>query len=164
MGQKGPVWFLPSVPGGRSVRNVVRSCTIPQDRAILFQLATALNDYPCPDPTFQPAPGQSLYQFLIQGISPLIDSEPPFVVTFDGVEIVNPRNYRFTSDDIFYIKGDLSMQQFDNCVTGKRQPAVSDGFFFMFKPLPTGEHTIVATGQNRQTGLPMSLTEHLTIE
>src|SRR5271165_4960764 len=164
--QKGPVWFLPSIPGAALGYNVVRSCTIPRDRAILFQLATALNDYPCPEPPpFQPAPGQSLYEFLIEGISPIIDSEPPFVVTLDGVEIVNPRNYRFTWDDLFYIKGDLSLQQnFDDCITGKRQPAVSDGFFFMFKPLSPGEHTIAATGQNRQTGLPMTLTEQLTIE
>jgi hypothetical protein len=163
--QKGPVWFLPSIPGAALGYSVVRNCTIPRDRAVLFQLATADNDYPCPDPTFQPAPGQSLYEFLIEGISPIIDNEPPFTVTLDGVEIVNPRNYRFTSDDLFYIKGDLSLQQtFDNCITGKRQPAVSDGFFFMFKPLPPGEHTIVAVGQNRQTGLTMTLTEKLTIQ
>jgi hypothetical protein len=163
--QKGPVWFLPSIPGAALGYNVVRSCTIPRDRAVLFQLATADNDYPCPDPTFQPAPGQSLYEFLIGGITPIIDGEPPFTVTLDGVEIVNPRNYRFTSDDLFYIKGDLSLQQtFDNCITGKRQPAVSDGFFFMFKPLPPGKHTIVAIGQNRQNGLTMTLTENLTIK
>jgi hypothetical protein len=162
--QKGPVWFLPSIPGAALGYNVVRSCTIPRDRAILFQLATADNDYPCPDPTFQPAPGQSLYDFLIEAISPIIDNEPPFTITLDGVEIVNPRKYRFTSEHLFYIKGDLSLQtNFDNCITGKRQPAVSDGFFFMFKPLPPGEHTIAATGLNRQTGLTMTLTEHLTI-
>jgi len=55
-------------------------------------------------------------------------------------------------------------QTFDNCITGKRQPAVSDGFFFMFKPLPPGKHTIVAIGQNRQNGLTMTLTENLTIK
>lgn len=162
--QKGPVWFLPSIPGAALGLDVVRNCTIPREQAILFQLATALNDYPCPDPTFQPAPGQSLYDFLIQGISPIIDNEPPFTVTLDGVEIQNPRNYRFTSDDLFYFKGDLSMQAFDNCVTGKRQPAVADGFYFMFKPLEPGEHTIMAIGQNRQTGDTMTLTEHLTIQ
>ncbi len=145
--------------------NVVRNCTIPRDRAVLFQLATALNDYPCPEPPpFQPAPGQSPYDFLLEGIAPLVDNEPPFTVTLDGVEIVNPRNYRFTSPDIFFIDGNLSLQAtFDNCITGKPQPAVSDGFFFMFKPLPPGEHTIAAVGQNRQTGLTMTLTQHLTI-
>ncbi len=163
--QEGPVWFLPSIPGAALGLNVVRSCTIPREKAVLFQLATADNDYPCPDPTFQPAPGQSLYDFLIQGILPIIDNEPPFTVTFDGVEIQNPRNYRFTSDDLFYFKGDLSLQQtFDNCITGKRQPVVADGFYFMFKPMEPGEHTIVAIGQNRQTGDTMVLTEHLTVQ
>jgi hypothetical protein len=163
--QWGPVWFLPSIPGAALGYNVVRNCTIPRDRAVLFQLATALNDYPCPEPPpFQPAPGQSLYDFLLEGIAPVIDNEPPFTVTLDGVEIVNPRNYRFTSPDIFFIDGNLSLQAtFDNCITGKPQPAVSDGFYFMFKPLPPGEHTIAAVGQNRQTGPTMTLTEHLTI-
>ena len=163
--QKGPVWFLPSIPGAALGLNVVRNCTIPHDRAIIFQLATALNDYPCPDPTFQPPPGQTLYQFLLDGILPILDNEPPFEVTLDGVPIVDARSYRFTSDDLFYIKGDLSLvQTFDNCITGKWQPAVSDGWYFMFKPLPPGQHTIAATGSNRQTGQTMVLTENLTIE
>ncbi|MEJ7602690.1 MAG: hypothetical protein WKG01_32675 [Kofleriaceae bacterium] len=63
--QGGPVWFLPSIMPGGTVFVGERSCTIPRGKAILVQTATYLNDYPCPDPNFHPAPGQSLYDFLI---------------------------------------------------------------------------------------------------
>jgi hypothetical protein len=162
VGQEGPVWFLPAVPGSSLGTEITRSCTIPQQRAVMLQLSSALNDYPCPDPTFQPAPGQSLYDFLIGGISPLFDGETGFVITLDGVAIQDPLSYRFTSQDLLFFTGDLSMQAFDSCVTGKRQPAVSDGFYLMFKPLSPGEHTIVVNGHDMQ-GVPVTLTENLTI-
>jgi hypothetical protein len=162
VGQEGPVWFLPAVPGSSLGTEITRSCTIRQHRAVMLQLSSALNDYPCPDPTFQPAPGQSLYDFLIGGISPLFDGETGFEVFLDGVAIKDPLSYRFTSDDLFFFKGDPSMQAFDSCVTGRRQPAVSDGFYLMFKPLSPGEHTIVINGHDMH-GVPVTLTENLTI-
>ena len=47
------------------------------------------------------------------------------------------------------------MQQFDSCVTGRRQPAVSDGFFLMFKPMSPGQHTIVINAHDMQ-GVPVT--------
>ena len=163
IGQEGPVWFLPAVPGSSLGTDVMRSCTIPRHRAIMLQLASALNDYPCPDPSFQPAPGQSLYDFLIEPISPLFDGETGFEITLDGVAIVDPLSYRFTSDDVFTFVGNISLQaSFDNCITGKRQEAVTDGFYLMFRPLPPGEHTILVNGHDMH-GTPVTLTENLTI-
>ena len=91
----GPVWFLPAVPGSTLGTNISRSCTIPRGRAIMLQMSSALNDYPCPDPNFQPAPGQSLYDFLIDAIKPLFEGVTGFVVTLDGVNIQDPLSYRF---------------------------------------------------------------------
>src|SRR5207302_1641083 len=54
--QSGPVWFLTGTAGGA----VTRYCTVPAGVAILFPIVNYENDYPCPDPNFQPAPGQSL--------------------------------------------------------------------------------------------------------
>jgi hypothetical protein len=162
VGQEGPVWFLPAVPGSSLGTEITRSCTIPQQRAVMLQLSSFLNDYPCPDPTFQPAPGQSLYDFLIEPVLPLFDGVTGFEVTLDGVAIQDPLSYRFTSDDLFFFKGDLSMQAFDSCVTGKRQPAVSDGFYLLFKPLSPGEHTVVINGHDMH-GVPVTLTDNLTI-
>ncbi len=163
-GQRGPVWFLPAVPGSTLGTNVTRACTIPRHRAILLQLASIMNDYPCPDPTFEPAPGQTLYDFLIEPIMPPIDMVTGFEVVIDGVAIVDPLSYRRTSDDVFFFKGDPSLNPgFDTCVTGKLQKAVSDGYYLMFKPLSPGPHTIVVNGHDMH-GTPVTLTEQLTIQ
>jgi hypothetical protein len=161
--QDGPVWFLPAVPGSALGTNISRTCTIPEDRAIMMQLSSALNDYPCPDPSFHPAPGQSLYQFLIGGISPLFDGETGFVVTLDGVNINQPLSYRFTSEDVFSFRPDLSMVAFDSCITQEDMLGVTDGFYLLFKPMTPGPHTLVIDGHDMH-GVPVTLTEHLTIQ
>ena len=165
-GQFGPVWFLPSVPGASLGDTVTRSCTIPRHRAIILQLASAMNDFPCPDPAFKPAPGQSLYDFLISAIAPLIDAEPAdaFAVTLDGVTIHDPLQHRRQSQHVFLFKGNPSLNPgFDTCVTGHIQEAASDGFYLMFQPMTPGPHTIVVNGHDMH-GTPVTLTEQLTIE
>ena len=161
--QHGPVWFLPAVPGSHLGTEISRSCTIPHERAIMLQMSSALNDYPCPDPAFHPAPGQSLYDFLIGGISPLFDNVTGFTVTLDGVNIQDPLSYRFFSDNVFVFSPDPSMVAFDSCVTRKHMLGVVDGFYLLFKPMSRGQHTIVLVGHDME-GVPVTLTEHLTIQ
>lgn len=67
--QKGAVWFLAGNNGGTSDRTI----TIPAGKLIFFPLFTYWNDYPCPDPNFKPAPGQSLEDFLTLGAASVID-------------------------------------------------------------------------------------------
>ena len=163
VGQEGPVWFLDAVPGGSLGSKVTRRCTIPAHRALLLALSSALNDYPCPDPTFKPAPGETLFDFLLDAIAPLIDKSGSFEVTLDGTQIKNVLSYRYTSDDVFYFKGDLSLKAaYDSCVTGQLQAGVADGHFLMFKPLTPGNHTIVVNGHD-MTGMAVTLIEELTI-
>ena len=162
-GQEGPVWFLPSVPGATLGTTVTRSCTIPRHRSIILQLASAMNDFPCPDPNFKPAPGQSLYDFLISPISPGIDGVTGFTATLDGAPLADVLDYRFTSDDVFFFRGDPTLEQWDSCVTTHRQEAVSDGYYLMFKPLSPGAHQIVVHGQDME-GTQITLTESLTID
>lgn len=163
-GQLGPVWFLPSVPGATLGATVTRSCTIPRHRAIILQLASAMNDFPCPDPTFKPAPGQSLFDFLIDPISPGIDAVMGFEATLDGVTIHDPLSYRRTSTHVFFFKGNPSLNPgFDTCVTGHIQEAASDGYYLMFQPLAPGKHTIIVNGHDMH-GTPVTLTEQLTIQ
>lgn len=163
VGQEGPVWFLPAVPGSTLGTNITRRCTIPRHRAVLLQLASIMNDYPCPDPTFHPAPGQSLFDFLMAPVTPAIDAVSGFEITLDGVPLKDPLSNRFTSDDLFFFTGNLSLQAtFDTCITGTPQPAVSDGYYLMFKPLSPGQHTIVVNGHDMH-GTPVVLTEELTI-
>lgn len=164
--QQGPVWFLPSVIPGGPQFVAERSCTIPRQKALLVQTSAILNDYPCPDPTFHPAPGQSLYDFLLEGAATFIDTVNFLEVTIDGVSQPDMLRFRFTSGDLFQVKGDLSLQTaLDSCITGGQQPAVADGYLFMVKPLAPGQHTLVWHQKDTfgMTG-DTTLTYHLTVQ
>jgi hypothetical protein len=163
--QQGPVWFLPSIiPGGPQFAGE-RSCTLPHHVALLVQVSSYLNDYPCPDPSFAPAPGQSLYDFLIGPATAFIDTVFSLEVSIDGVAQPDMLRYRFTSGDLFHIKGDPSLATtLDGCVTGGRQPAVTDGYLFMVKPLSRGQHTLVWHQKDSfGMGGDTTLTYHLTV-
>ncbi len=145
MYQTGSVWFLQGAFGP-----LERSCTMPSDTYLVCPLILFENDYPCPDPNFQPAPGQSLEDFLTAGAKAVIDGIPtsPFPVSLevDGVALKNLASYRTTSK-LFTFTGDLSMQaNFDPCITGSSQAAVSDGYLVILKPLRPGAHTLHFSG------------------
>jgi hypothetical protein len=146
-GQEGPVWFLPRIAGPR-VHSATRTCTIPAGRAILLEIGAYVNPFPCPDPNFRPAPGQSLYDFLRVDPKNFMDGVTLLEVSLDGVPLVDPMAYRVHSEELVYFTGDPSMSAVDPCITGTEQPMVSDGFFMLFKPLSPGEHVIRVYGED----------------
>lgn len=163
--QEGPVWFLPSVIPNAPVFSAERTCTVPRHKALLVQTSSFFNDFPCPDPAFRPAPGQSLFGFLSDGAAAFIDTVDLLELSIDGVPQHDLLDFRFASRDLFYFKGDLSLQTaLDGCVTGRLQPAVTDGYLVMVKPLTPGNHTLVwhATDTFGMTG-NTTLTYHLTV-
>jgi hypothetical protein len=137
LNQSGPVWFLAGTAG----MPVTRTCTIPAGKSILFPILNVVADYPCPDPTFHPAPGQTLADFLTQTARDFMDNTTELDATVDGVALKNLFVYRATSR-MFAFTGDTSMTVFDSCITGTRQPGVSDGYWIMLAPLAPGTHTI----------------------
>ncbi|PZS17146.1 MAG: hypothetical protein DLM57_08995 [Pseudonocardiales bacterium] len=146
--QHGPVWFIPPIAGPH-IEDSARTCTIPRHKAIFLDIGSDLQEFPCPDPAFRPDPGESLFHFLIRQDKPIMDSVNELDVSLDGHPLDDVLSYRFVSDDLFTITGDLSLQQrLDPCITGLPQPAIVDGFFMMFKPLRPGTHTIVVHGTN----------------
>ena len=137
------VWFL-SGSFGPTTTTAVRSCTVPRHRALVIPLAGYLNDYPCPDSTFQPAPGQSLEQFLLAGAKKVIDPIDEITLTIDGSPVTGLFDYRSTTH-LLTFTGDASLQPIDSCITGKPQLGVADGYTVVVKPLPTGIHSIAFT-------------------
>ena len=136
--QSGPVFFLSAVTGG-----VTRSCTIRVGKALFFPIVNINNDYPCPDPSFQPAPGQTLEEFLTEGAQFIIDFTTALEVILDGVPLQELFDYRATSR-LFTFTGDSSLAAvFDPCITGTPQSGVADGYWIMLKPLTPGPHTLV---------------------
>ncbi len=136
--QSGQVYFLAGLAqSGTSV-----DVSIPHGKAILFPLINYINDYPCPDITFQPGPNQSLEEFLTEGAESAMADVTNLSVTIDGKPVNNPESYLFISD-LFYFTGNPDLTNcIDACVTGSSQPAVAGGFFMMLKPLSKGVHTV----------------------
>ena len=164
VGQSGPMWFLAGAYFG--VKSLTRDCTIPAGKYVFFPLINVINDYPCPDPNFQPSPGQSLEDFLTNGndifwgARQYIDAVKTLKVTVDGNRLQNPFDYRATSP-MFIFKGDPSLTAtFDPCITGTPQHGVSDGYWVMLAPLSAGTHTLFfyANGLWRE-----DVTYHLTV-
>lgn len=164
VGQQGPVWYIARI-AGPPVFSGTRTCTIPHQKSILLYIGAVVDDYPCPAfPDFQPAPGQSLYDFLAADAKFFMDTVDSLSVSLDGQPLNDVFSYRFVSPDLFTITGDLSLQPvLDPCITGSPQQAVVDGFFMMFKPLEPGEHTIVVHGTNT-FGHDKTFTYYLTVE
>lgn len=156
--QQGPVWFLAGTNGS----SVTRSCTVPEGKALFFPLINYLNDYPCPDPSFQPAPGQSLADFLVDGAKSAIDAVDELHLEIDGVKVNNLWQYRQASG-MRTFTADISNQAADPCVTGQPQKGASNGYYVMLKPLDKGKHTIRLGGGITGFNLSIDATYHLTI-
>lgn len=162
--QQGPVWYIARI-AGPPVFSGTRSCTIPHGKSLLLYIGAVVNTYPCPPEfDFEPAPGQSLYDFLAAGAKEGMDLVDRLEVSLDGRPMKRVFSYRFVSDDLFTITGDVSLREgLDPCITGSPQPAVQDGFFMMFKPLKRGLHTIRVFGTATAIGHDKTFTYHLTI-
>jgi len=127
-----------------------------------LEIGAYINPYPCPDPNFRPAPGQSLYDFLIADAGAFLDGVNHLDVSLDGVPLDDVLAYRAHSEALFTLTGDASMQALDPCITAAPQPAIVDGFFMMFKPLSRGAHTIRVFGTDVR-GANKTYIYHLSI-
>jgi hypothetical protein len=144
----GPVYMAAGIqaPGGSA------SITIPHGKALLFPLVNFINDYPCPaEWNFEPAPGQSMEDFLTQATEDLLDfvSVQSLIVTVDGNAVSNLGSYKFITD-LFYFTAHPSLAGcFDPCVVvpeegeePQPQPGVAGGYYIMLKPLSKGQHVV----------------------
>jgi hypothetical protein len=133
--QRGPVFFLsnPPIDG--------RTFNVPRHKAIAVLLSSVLYDYPCPDPTFQPAPGQTLFEFLSLGAAEA-DNVAEIESRLDGVPLTDLTSNHFTSSKLMHITGDPSLQVLDACITGSPQPAVMEAYFMMLRPPRPGPHVL----------------------
>jgi hypothetical protein len=138
--QSGEVWFLAGAAYGLSP--VTRTGAIPAGKSLFFPVANLVNDYPCPDPSFQPMPGESLEDFLQRTGNDYLPQLTDMFAEVDGVSLNGLSNYRATSS-MFMFKADPALApNYDPCVTGSPQPGVSVGYWIWLAPLPPGVHTL----------------------
>lgn len=142
VGQSESVFFVPAYDGDKSYE---RTCRIPKGKPVLVPLWVVVNDYPCPDPSFEPAEGQSLEDFLKQGAMEYNNQVQELAVTLDG-ESIDPAPHRHTTG-LFHFTAEASLigKLPDACLQGSAQPGVSDGWWLMLSLAP-GEHVVHVTG------------------
>lgn len=158
--QNERVFFVPSYDGSPVYQ---RTCRIPFRKPALVKLWSVINDYPCPDPTFEPAPGQSMEDFLREGAVAYDNGVRDLAVTVDG-EALSARDHRHTSR-LFHFVGDPSLvgKIPDPCLLGgTRQPAVVDGWWLMLLLAP-GEHVVHVTAKSPE-GTPSDETFRLKVD
>jgi len=134
--QEGSTWFL----AAPIAAPVSRTCAIPYGRSILTPVVTYLDDWPCPPEfNFNPAPNQSLEDFLRSDVGSFIDPVASPSVTLDG----RPVRVRRVASKLFGFTGAANLVQFDACITGSPQLGVADGYWAFIEPPARGRHTLV---------------------
>ncbi len=140
--QDGPVHFLSG-----SIGEGTYEATIRDDQYLLVPVINYINDYPCPDTAFHPAPGQSLEDFLKEGAAGVIDGVSNPSLSLDGKDIPIGDAKRILTG-MFTFTGNAAIAGcLDPCVTGSPQQAASDGYWVMFCPLSPGTHTLLVKGK-----------------
>lgn len=143
-GQSGPVWFLAGQ--GWGVPPVERWGQVPAGVSLFFPLVNLINDYPCPDPDWEPDPGETYEHFLQRTGNVYLDDyfAPDTTGLFaeiDGVEITNLVSYRAASS-MFTFTASTNLQPLDPCITGTPQYGVALGYWLLLPPLTPGTHTL----------------------
>lgn len=125
--QSGPVWFLPGTFGGTNER----TCTVPKDKAILLSAINVMCSFAEHHVKTEPE--------LRACAKADQDKVTSTVITVDGVPIKPVR----LQSSVF----NVTLPN-NNALGLKPQttPALSDGYWALLKSLPTGDHTIRASG------------------
>jgi hypothetical protein len=132
LNQIGPVWFLAGTFGENKIPR--RSCTIPQNKAILFPVINyEMNELENPNIKA----GPDLVRHVMEDIDDITVKE----ATIDGQVVPI---YRIASDPTIF---SLNIN-YDNCigVSGGTTEAAADGYWVFLKPLRQGRHHIYFHG------------------
>jgi len=179
-GQSGHVWFLAG-SFGTLPSPIVRNCTVPNGTSILLPVlnqadGAALLDcdgpppfnVPCADFTFG---GKTGLAALREEAKVSQDNPAVLQLTLDGVAVSDLPAYRVQSPVFSFslttgnaITFLLAAFGFGGTQPpGIYTPAVSDGYWVMFTPLPPGKHTIHFEGVQAGGFATGGITYHLTI-
>ncbi len=138
--------------------------TVARDKAVFFPIITSLIDYPCPSEYgFEPAPGQSLEDFLEESAAAMIDDAENLKVVIDGVSLENLEKYRYKTE-VFYFTANPELICVDPCLTPFPQPGAVDGYYVMLNELTPGKHTILMSGAIPSSHFKWKTTFYITVQ
>jgi len=155
IGQSGHIWFL----AGSNSGPTTRTADVPTGVSLFLPMANLVNDYPCPDPSFQPDSGESLEHFLQRTGAPYLQLMTELFVEVDGVPLRNLGSYVAISSIFTFTAVSSLATTVDPCITGTTQPGVAMGYWLLLPPLPPGQHTV----HFGSIGWGQDVTYHLTV-
>jgi hypothetical protein len=172
LGQQGPVWFLAGVwnpsPPDRPGK-VVRSCTVPAGKHILFPIANSFwiqtpgdDDVTCgkdDETCWRTEANNSLPPSIGGELEATLDGNP--IIFNTKTPIIRSQSPVFTAffppDNVITLDFHVDVNQ----LTGR--PIVSDGFWVMLPPLSPGEYELhFRAGKEGQKGF-QDVAYHLTV-
>jgi len=157
-GQSGPVYFLAGVMNVSGTAE--RTIAVPAGKALFFPMLNLATDNVDVDP---PRTVQQLYDRAAFFVSKVTDLH----ASIDGKPVANPFDYRGTSPEPFSfdLPATGNIYQFwGSDVSGKIEPAVSDGYWLMLAPLAPGEHEIRFGGTyGDPINFTLDITYHVTV-
>jgi hypothetical protein len=142
-GQDEPVFFLPPF----LAPSFHRRCRVRFGKPVLVGVQAVLNSYPCPDPSFEPAPGQTLEEFLREGAIAYNNLYSDVAASIDGQAVDLVRHRHTTGLFSNTVHTSLLSHIPDPCLTGAPQPAVGDGWYLVTVLAP-GQHQVRITATN----------------
>lgn len=156
--QTGPIHCLVGEENGTSTKYV----EVERGKTILVPVINVIKNFPSPDPTFKPAPGQSVEQFLKRESGEFIDQTTRKSALLDGRPIAITDDNRLTTN-LFTIKGNKDLVNCLDCVTGRTQSGVSDGYWLALKDLGRGIHVLQVTAEVPSEGVRLDVTYKINV-
>lgn len=145
VGQWGPVFFLVGTTGGSATRT---KCKVPADMALFFPIINVSCAVP---EDGDAATFADPCKTAIDGVDP-----KSLLVTIDGRKVQNL--YKFFRASAFFAFTGVEGGVFESsgcgtppCYVGFREPAYSDGYWVMVRPLQPGPHSIHFEGATLPT-------------
>lgn len=161
VGQKGKVWFLAGNFAAADNTPVVRNCTIPAKKYILFPIANSIwvqtpqDDPLYTEPDFRRLANENLPQSIGGELEATLDDNR--IIFNPKTPITQSQSPIFTvvfpSDNVFGVDASL--------LTGS--PIVSDGYWVMLPPLSVGDH-VLHFRAGKDATLTQDITYHLTVK
>jgi len=179
-GQSGQVWFLAG-SFGTLPSPIDRFCTVPTGTSLLLPVLNQADgaglldcggpapfDVPCANFQFNGKTGVA----ALREVAKISQDNPVLLqLSIDGVPLSDVTAYRAQSPVFSYTLTTDNVISFLLAAfglpgpepTGTYAPAVSDGYWVMFTPLPPGQHTIHFEGVQAGGFATGGITYHLTV-
>jgi hypothetical protein len=149
------IWYL---AGSNSPEPVVRRCTVPRSRTLLFPVLNVISSW-IPDSPTDIATEEDVES--LRANARVISDATDLSLTIDGVKVHNLKRFYEESE---LIKVDLPADNIFGVPEGKRiDPGADAGYYVAVSGLHPGKHTLVWSGRSEALDFSQDITYVITV-